>query len=449
MSEEQKNPQVQQASDGADAQNPGQKKRRRRPHHRGGKSNRPDANPAQPKEAAANAAISGEGRGQNSAKNENPQREGDANKPNKKRRNRHRNRKGGSRERGIEDLYGTPSENDALSLEELREKIVVRSADGSVPSAQHRQSEPDDEPVELPIPEEELFVSAPKFVSLKKTPEKELVEIVGVRFRHSGRSYYFDPKSVAVKKGDSVIVETTRGLEFGEVYFGKVPVEKNKTVSPLRPIIRIATEEDRQQNEKNLADEQAALPICRAKIAEHKLEMRLIDAEYAFDRSKLIFYFTAEGRVDFRELVRDLAGVFRTRIELRQIGIRDEARLIGGLAVCGRPLCCSSFLPDFAQVSIRMAKDQNIALNSGKISGICGRLMCCLRYEVESYAEELSRTPAVRSFVKTPDGVGTVVGNNPIAGTVRVLLRDGPETPKQYAREDVTVLEGEKNAPRA
>ena len=210
-------------------------------------------------------------------------------------------------------------------------------------------------------------------------------------------------------------------------------------------MIRIATEADKVHNVENREKEEKALSVCREKIAQHKLEMKLIDAQYAFDNSKLLFYFSAEGRVDFRDLVKDLASVFHTRIELRQIGIRDEARMLGGLGVCGRTLCCSTFLSDFAQVSIKMAKEQNLSLNSSKISGVCGRLMCCLHYESEVYSEEIKKTPSNDSIVKTEDGIGTVISSNPLAGTVRVVLKESNDgSPRQYHRDAVVVIGKEK-----
>ncbi|MBE6553817.1 MAG: stage 0 sporulation protein [Ruminococcaceae bacterium] len=273
------------------------------------------------------------------------------------------------------------------------------------------------------------------------------VEVVGVRFRAAGKTYYFDPHGLKAKKGENAIVETSRGPEFGEVYLENTLVNQNNVVLPLRPLIRIATDADVAHNAENREKEQQALKICQERIAAHKLEMKLIDVQYAFDNSKLLFYFAAEGRVDFRELVKDLASIFRTRIELRQIGIRDEAKMLGGIGACGRALCCSTFLPDFAQVSIKMAKDQNLSLNANKISGICGRLMCCLRYESEVYAEEIRKTPPFDSTVRTEDGIGTVIGSNPLAGTVRVVLKDSPDSPpKQYHRDQVVLLPKERRS---
>ncbi len=270
----------------------------------------------------------------------------------------------------------------------------------------------------------------------EKKPEK--VEIIGVRFRDAGKVYYFAPGNLKVSEGEKVIVETQRGTEYGFVATGNEMVPAGKIVPPLRPALRIATQKDTERYEANKRLEAEAFEICRKKIEEHKLDMKLIEAEYTFDNSKLLFYFYAEVRVDFRELVKDLASIFRTRIELRQIQIRDQAKMIGGLGVCGRPFCCSSFLSDFVQVSIKMAKEQNLSLNSSKISGTCGRLMCCLRYEHETYEAEIALTPPVDSTVKTEDGVGTVTEISPLIGMIKVKLSDN--TVKSYHRDNVTVL---------
>lgn len=266
--------------------------------------------------------------------------------------------------------------------------------------------------------------------------EKDSYEIVGVRFKDNGKTYYFDPQGTVCTTDDKVIVETARGLEFGYISIANRIVDASKVVLPLRPVIRIATPADIERYNANKDKEKEAFAICEEKIATRKLEMKLVDVEYTFDNTKLIFYFTADGRIDFRELVKDLAAVFKTRIELRQIGIRDETKLIGGLGVCGRPFCCKKFLPDFVQVSIKMAKEQNLSLNSQKISGACGRLMCCLRYEHEVYEEELKKTPKLDSEVMTPDGIGTVCEVNPLAGLVKVRLFEA-QTVKQYSRDDV------------
>jgi len=272
----------------------------------------------------------------------------------------------------------------------------------------------------------------------KITPQEEMVEIVGVRFRDNGKTYYFAPGNIKVQQNDFVIVETTRGVEYGSVAIGNSFVDSSKIVSPLRPVLRIATDNDKERYAANKKLELDAFEICKKKIIEHGLEMKLIEAEYTFDNSKLLFYFSADVRVDFRELVKDLAAIFRTRIELRQIGIRDEAKIMGGLGVCGRPFCCSSFLSDFVQVSIKMAKEQNLSLNSSKISGTCGRLMCCLRYEHETYEQEIALTPPVDSTVKTKDGTGTVTEISPLTGLIKVKYQSGDIKP--YHRDDVTVL---------
>ncbi len=273
----------------------------------------------------------------------------------------------------------------------------------------------------------------------------EEVEIIGVKFKPTGKVYYFAANKHVATETDSVIVETARGLEIGAVAVPNKMIKQSEIVAPLRSVVRIATEDDLKHAEENKKKEAEAFDICKTKIAEHKLDMNLVEAEYTFDNSKLLFYFTSDGRVDFRDLVKDLASVFRTRIELRQIGIRDEAKLLGGLGVCGRPFCCSSFLSDFVQVSIKMAKEQNFSLNSAKISGACGRLMCCLRYEHETYEEALKHTPPLGSTVKTANGNGVVIETNPLAGQIKVRLEDKPEAPKNYSVNDVTLLHLKKS----
>ena len=276
--------------------------------------------------------------------------------------------------------------------------------------------------------------------------DEEQVEVIGIRFKKVGKVYYFEPNGIKANKGEYAIVDTARGPEFGEVFIANKFVGVSETVPPLRPVLRIATKDDVLHNEENIKKEKEAFDICLKQIASHELDMKLVDAQYTFDNSKLLFYFTSSGRVDFRELVKDLASVFRTRIELRQIGIRDEAKLIGGLGACGRPLCCATFLSDFVQVSIKMAKEQGLFLNSSKISGTCGRLMCCLRYEQESYEYEIARTPSVDSTVKTPDGVGVVVEAHPLSGMLKVKIGNNDEsTIKPYHRDNVKVIRSHKN----
>ena len=267
------------------------------------------------------------------------------------------------------------------------------------------------------------------------------VELVGINFREAGKIYFFSPLDIKFSVGDKVIVETSRGVELGTVKVANKTVSSTEIVSPLKPVMRLATDADLEHYEKNRAAEENAIAICQTKVDAHGLEMKLVGAEYTFDNSKLIFYFTCESRVDFRELVRDLASTFRTRIELRQIGIRDEAKMLGGIGVCGRKLCCSGFLSDFVQVSIKMAKEQNFSLNSSKVSGVCGRLMCCLRYEHEIYEEAIKQTPAVGSTVKTEDGEGVVIETKPLAKEIRVRLKDNEkDTPKLYKCSEVKVI---------
>ena len=271
--------------------------------------------------------------------------------------------------------------------------------------------------------------------------EEKQIDIVGINFREAGKVYYFSPEGFILAQGDKVIVETARGVELGTVKVANKKVAESKLVSPLKPIIRIATREDLIRDEKNRKAEADALVICKEKVAKHGLEMSLVGVEYTFDNSKLIFYFTCESRVDFRELVKDLASTFRTRIELRQIGIRDEAKMKGGIGVCGRKFCCSGFLSDFVQVSIKMAKEQNFSLNSAKVSGACGRLMCCLRYEHEAYEEAMRVVPPVGSTVSTKEGDGTVVESKLLAGEVKVKLNDNDkDAPKLYKCRDIKVI---------
>lgn len=272
-----------------------------------------------------------------------------------------------------------------------------------------------------------------------------MAEVVGIRFKDVGKIYYFDPGEEKLKKDTRVIVETARGIECGTVAMENRDVSDDLIVKPLKSIVRIATESDLNTEAENKAKEKEAFEICLEKIKKHKLDMKLVDVEYTFDGSKVLFYFTADGRVDFRELVKDLAGVFRTRIELRQIGVRDESKMLGGIGVCGRPFCCSTFLGEFQPVSIKMAKEQGISLNPNKISGSCGRLMCCLKYEQNAYEYLLKITPAKGSIVKTKDGKGKVVEANLLRGYIKVALDSRPEAaPVVYDRRDVKVLSAVK-----
>ena len=255
-----------------------------------------------------------------------------------------------------------------------------------------------------------------------------MIKVIGVRFRRAGKIYYFDPTDLDITEGMHVIVETARGIEYGYVVLGVREMDDEKVIQPLKPVLRIATEADDRVSDENRRKEKEAFKICLEKIAKHHLEMKLIDVEYTFDNNKILFYFTADGRVDFRELVKDLASVFRTRIELRQIGVRDETKILGGIGICGRPLCCNTFLPEFVPVSIRMAKDQNLSLNPVKISGVCGRLMCCLKNEEETYEYLNSKLPVVGDFVTTDDGLkGEVSSVSVLRQLVKVIVTVGKD----------------------
>ena len=267
-----------------------------------------------------------------------------------------------------------------------------------------------------------------------------MVKVIGVRFRSAGKVYYFDPEDLDIHQGDHVVVETARGVEYGYVVLGIKEVEDDKIVQPLKPVMRVATPEDDEKAEKNRDKEKEAYRICLEKIRKHGLEMKLIDAEYTFDNNKVLFYFTADGRIDFRELVKDLASVFKTRIELRQIGVRDETKILGGIGICGRPLCCHSYLADFVPVSIKMAKEQNLSLNPTKISGVCGRLMCCLKNEQETYEELNSRLPNVGDYVTTPDGLkGEVNSLSVLRQLVKVIvnLENDEKEIREYKVQDL------------
>ena len=278
----------------------------------------------------------------------------------------------------------------------------------------------------------------------------ESVRVVDVMFRSGGKVYYFDPGELEIPAGSHVIIDTSRGVEFGTCVGGSHTVRAAEVVLPLRRVLRIATEADERTAEENREKEKRAYDICLQKIAEQGLDMQLVSAEYAFDGSKILFFFTADGRVDFRELVKSLAAVFRTRIELRQIGVRDKAKMVGGLGVCGRPFCCSQFLEDFQPVSIKMAKVQNLSLNPTKISGTCGRLMCCLKYEQEAYEDLLRTSPKNESFVDTPDGRGTITEVNLLRQRVKVRMEDHPEEIHSFANDEIAILrsgKGHKNDP--
>ncbi len=282
-----------------------------------------------------------------------------------------------------------------------------------------------------------------------------MVKVAGVRFKKAGKIYYFDPDDLQVEKGTNVIVETARGMEYGTVTSGIKEVPESEIVPPLKKIVRIADENDAAQHKENIRKKQRALELCQEKVSKHSLQMKLIDVEYTFDNSKIIFYFTADGRVDFRELVKDLAGVFKMRIELRQIGVRDEAKMVGGIGTCGKPLCCHTWLPEFEPVSIKMAKVQNLSLNPTKISGICGRLMCCLKYENDIYYELRKGMPESGERIKTVDGTGVVIETNILENKIKVRLvleertQDKPEKLSSdfytYKKQQITRMDAKDN----
>jgi cell fate regulator YaaT (PSP1 superfamily) len=398
--------------------------------------NRQNNQPQKPKEAPQGKP----------AQNQNQPRQGNQNAQNaqnaqgggKNRRNRNRR---GNRERAevqkeapviseslrreLDEEFATPTLSTTSSLLGDRKKEVEELLDSEefavdIASASYLL---DDVPCGFPIPD-----------------GTNAVEVVGVRFRSAGRLYFFSPNGMKLKIGTRVIVDTARGPELGDVVMLNRRIAEKYVVQPLRAVMHIATKEDIAHEAENRKKEADALKVCAQKIAYHKLDMRLVDAQYTFDNSKLLFYFTSEGRVDFRELVRDLAGHFHTRIELRQIGIRDEARLIGGLGMCGRPFCCATHLSDFGQVSVKMAKEQGLSINASKISGCCGRLMCCLRYEQESYQMETMLTPKKDALVETPDGKGTVVESTPLTGMVKVKLNGADEEPPKTYHRDLLVV---------
>ena len=275
-----------------------------------------------------------------------------------------------------------------------------------------------------------------------------MATVISVRFRSGSKTYYFDPRELTVHPGDDVVVETAQGAEFAQCVEGNHDVADEAVVKPLRPVLRIATDNDRHTAAYNRSREKDAFDICQKKILQHGLEMKLVRVECSFDGSKILFFFTADGRVDFRELVKDLAGVFRSRIELRQIGVRDEAKMLGGLGICGRPFCCASYMDEFVPVSIKMAKEQGLSLNPTKISGACGRLMCCLAYEENAYEYLNSIMPMVGSTVRTPDGLGTVLEVNPVSGYLRVRCGTESLSPRYYKVGVCEYISGGKRAPR-
>ena len=271
-----------------------------------------------------------------------------------------------------------------------------------------------------------------------------MIEIISVRFKNGGKQYYFNPNGLKFEEGDGVVVETSRGVEYGECTQANTLIDEMELTAPLRPVLRAATPEDKETVEKNKEKEAKAFQVCQDKIIEHGLDMKLVEVEYSFEGNKILFFFTSEGRVDFRALVKDLAGTLHARIELRQIGVRDEAKMLGGLGICGRPFCCSQFLNEFQPVSIKMAKTQNLSLNPTKISGTCGRLMCCLKYEQEAYEDLLRRSPKQDSFVDTPEGRGTITEVDLLRSRVKVRMEDSPEIISIFSNEEIAIFRSGK-----
>ena len=392
------------------------------------RQNQQGAKPAQPQQSKQNH--------QSNQSNQNAQAGQSAGSKSRRNRGRRGGRDQGTQKgndaisttlrRELDEEFSTPTLTSSTSLFSDRKKQTEEVLDSEefavdIATASYLT---DDVPCGFPIPD-----------------GGKAVEVIGVRFRSAGRIYCFAPNGLKFSIGDRVIVDTARGNELGDVVMLNRKIAERNVVQPLRAVIRLATKEDEAHERENQQKEVEALKICAERIKQHKLDMRLVDAQYTFDNSKLLFYFTSEGRVDFRELVRDLAGCFHTRIELRQIGIRDESRLIGGLGMCGRPFCCTTYLSDFGQVSVKMAKEQGLSINASKISGCCGRLMCCLRYEQESYQMEAKLTPKKDTVVITPDGRGVVVESTPLTGMVKVKLDAGDEEPlRAYHRDKLTVV---------
>ena len=419
----------------------------RRPHHH----HRPHKKPVQKEQAAVaqapaqqQAAAPEQKQNQQKQVQNQPKQAGQQvqNKQNQqpageggKKRSRHRGGRGRGGDKEKQNREATVQE----PVLQMPADISINEIKQFVQETKRAQQAPVKEE-SLPLADASILESVPTHSTLAFASDEEVTEVVGVRFKEEGKVYYFAPGALQFSKGDPVIVETARGPEYGVIWVANRKVRDSEIVKPLREVLRGATPEDVKHHRENKAKENEAFRICGEKIAQHGLDMKLVEAQYTFDNSKLLFYFTSAGRVDFRELVKDLASVFRTRIELRQIGIRDEAKLMGGLGACGRPLCCATFLSDFGQVSIKMAKEQSLSLNSSKISGVCGRLMCCLRYEHEAYVEEIKLTPPVDSVVKTPDGIGTVVETSPLRGLIKVKLKDTDGSPIQIHRDQVKVL---------
>lgn len=366
----------------------------------------------------------------NTEKQENIKQNGGNNRNN--RRGNHRYGRNGNRHH-----HRRPNNNKPVDKNEApNENVNIEE-----PKEQKIQTEPQFGTGFTPEPEPErkyMFDYEPE-AEAPVPEEVKTIEVVGIKFRNGGKIYYFAPNDIKFEKGEHAVVETVRGVEYGEVSLGNKLVGESEVVFPLKPVLRKATKEDDERNAENRRLEEKARPIWQEKVEKNGLEMQLVDVEYTHDNAKLCFYFTADGRVDFRELVKDLAGVFRTRIELRQIGVRDEAKLFGGLGSCGRPFCCNTFLPDFAQVSIKMAKEQNLSLSSSKISGACGRLMCCLRFEHDTYEREYATFPKVDTIVDTPKGRGVIVESSFLTGKIKVKMNND-QSLKIFGKGELKVI---------
>ena len=398
--------------------NNGGKSHHRRRHHNK-KNNRPAEQKA-PETVKGNAPQSNKASNNNNGKG-----------------HRHSSHKGGRGDQG----KNRPTQPEAASILDTAPDNDTIFGKLSVTQPVKKEKPAPTETVEIrELSNEELF-GTDHILYVPKASENATVEIVGVRFKAGGKVYYFDPNGIKFSRGNFAILDTARGVEFGEISIPNRFVAEKDIVAPLQKVLRLATKEDIEKNKLNKKKEKEAFRICLEKIAQHGLDMKLVDVQCAFDNSKYLFYFTSAGRVDFRELVRDLAAQFKTRIELRQIGIRDEAKLIGGIGICGRPICCSRYLSNFAQVSIKMAKEQGLSLSSNKISGNCGRLMCCLNFENQTYVDEIKRTPMPGSVVKVDGKTGNVTDANPLTGKLKVHLNDAPDGETVVThRDNVTVI---------
>lgn len=407
-----------------------------RRHHRGNNKNK-NNRPAEQKQNEAVKNNAQQPQKSNNQKNNNQKNNNQRN--NDQRQNSHRGAKNDNQKKRRDEpsFLDIAPDNDSIFGNISASQLVKKEKPVSV------------EPIEIrDLSDEELFGTSHIFYIPQKSDE-ETVEIVGIKFKSQGKTYYFDPNGIKFSKGDFAILDTARGVEFGEVCLSNRMISEKNIVSPLQKVIRKATKDDIEKNQLNKKKEKDAFKICLERIAHHGLDMKLVDVQCSFDNSKYLFYFTSAGRVDFRELVRDLASQFKTRIELRQIGIRDEAKLIGGIGICGRPICCSRHLSNFAQVSIKMAKEQGLSLSSNKISGNCGRLMCCLNFENQTYVDEIKRTPMPGSTVKVDGKTGSVIDANPLTGVLKVRIGDISEGEIVVTNRDSVTVISKKGAPEA